>query len=67
MRCANCDCNIGSGNIITYEDGFREICDFDFTPNDEYGGEIDGYYYCQDCYDEELSSMNEEFAEDTED
>lgn len=63
MRCCNCNTKIGVSGYKTYEDSQREICEFDFEPNDEYGGVIDGNYYCVDCYEDELKAY-EEYEDD---
>ena len=63
MRCCCCNTFIGKSSYKDYSNSKIEICEFEVEEGEDYGGEIDGEYYCVDCYEDELKAY-EEYEDD---
>lgn len=63
MRCCCCNTYIGRMRSEVYSTSRRDYLECEVEEGEDYGGEIDGEYYCVDCYEDELKAY-EEYEDD---
>jgi len=54
VRCDSCNRTIGFTRPITSPAGY-DYMDYRFTPNENYGGELDDGWFCFDCLEGETT------------
>jgi hypothetical protein len=60
MRCHCCNTYIGRKRSKVYSTSKRDYLEYHLEEGEDYGGEIDGEYYCVDCYEDVLKAYEED-------
>ena len=64
MRCHCCNTYIGRKRSKVYSTSKRDYLEYELVEGEDFGGEIDGEYYCIDCYEDALNEEDEEDEEE---